>query len=104
MNSVSRERRDSKVQKKNSRGREKEEESEELEVKEETIPNPPAQLWHQEGAQQLRKAEPRRSKEVDRALATVHLAPPLLEKRNRVNTCFLFARSRRLRAPGAPPR
>ena len=53
MNSVSRERRDSKVQKKNSREREKEEESEELEVKEERIPHPPAQLWHQEGAQQL---------------------------------------------------
>ena len=75
-----------------------------MEVEEESTPLPPSQLWHQEGAQQLLKAEPRRSKEVDPVLATVHLAAPLLGKRNPPITCFLYARPRRLRAPGAPPR
>ena len=75
-----------------------------MEVKEEKIPHRPAQLWHQEGAQQLLKAEPRRSKEVDRALATSHLEPPLLEKRNPLIVFFLYAWPRRLRAPVAPPR
>ena len=64
------------------------EEEEELEVEEESTPHPPVQLWHQEGAQQLSKAEPRRSKEVDTALATVHVTLPLLRKWNPVYTCF----------------
>ena len=70
------------------REREKEEEEGVVEVEEESTPRPPAQLWHQEGAQQLLKAKPRQSKEVDPALATVHIAPPLLEKRSRLITCF----------------
>ena len=41
-----------------------------MEAKEKTIPHPPEQLWHQEGAQQLLKAEPRRSPKFDPALAT----------------------------------
>ena len=77
-----------KIQKKKARDREKEEEGEELEVKEESAPRPPAQLWHQEGAQQLSKAEPHWSKGVDAALATDHVEPPFLRKRNRVYTCF----------------
>ena len=60
-------------------------------MKEETASHPPALLWHLEGAQQLLKAEPRQSKETDPALATVHIAPPLLEKWSRLIVCFLFA-------------
>ena len=76
------------IQKRRARDREKEEEEDEWEVKEESAPRPPAQLWHQEGAQQLSKAEPRRSKEGDAALATDHAAPPFLRKRNHEYTCF----------------
>ena len=57
-------------------------------MEEESTSHPPAQLWHQEGAQQLSKAEPRRSKEVDAALATDHVEPPFLRKRSRVYTYF----------------
>ena len=61
-------------------------------MKEESTPHPPVQLRHQEGAQQLLKAESRRKLEVDPALATVHVAPPLLEKQSRLIVFFIFAR------------
>ena len=64
-----------------------------MEVEEETEPHPSNQLWHQEGAQQLAKAEPRRSLELDAALATGHAAPPFWEKRDRRNTYFLLRTS-----------
>ena len=57
-----------------------------MEVEEESTPRPPAQLWHQEGAQQLSKAKPRRRLELDAALATDHVEPPFLRKRSRVYT------------------
>ena len=62
-------------------------------MEEEIAPHPPDQLWHQEGAQQLAKAEPRRSFGGDAALAPDLAAPPFWEKRNRRNAYFTFARS-----------
>ena len=80
------------IQKRRERDREKEEEEDEWEVKEESAPRPPAQLWHQEGAQQLSKAQPRRSKELDAALASDHVELPFLQKRSRLIVFFIFAR------------
>ena len=59
-----------------------------MEVKESSTPHSPDQLWHQEGAQQLSKAEPRRSKGGDAALAPDLVAPPFLEKQSRLIAYF----------------
>ena len=73
-------------------------------MEETSRPHPLAQLWHQEGAQQSQKAMPPPEPDADRALAVFHIKPPLLGKLDAEHVCFLFARARRLRAPGAPPR
>ena len=57
-------------------------------MEEKAAPHPPNQLWHQEGAQQLSKAEPRRRTNGDAALATDHAAPPFLGKQSRRNAYF----------------
>ena len=74
-----------------------------MEVKESSTPHPPDQLWHQEGAQQLAKAEPRRSLHGDAALATDHAPPPFLGKRSPVYAYFTFARSTSTSSHRRPP-
>ena len=74
-----------------------------VEVKEESCPRPPAQLWHEEGAQQLWKAEPSPEPEVDHAIAVDHPEPPFLGKPNPENAYFLYARPTSTTTPGASP-
>ena len=62
-------------------------------MEEETEPHPSNQLWHQEGAQQLAKAEPRRRTHGDAALATDLAKPPFVGKRIRAIVYFLLRTS-----------
>ena len=81
------------IQKTIAREIEEEEEGEKWEVEEETEPHPPAQLWHQEGAQQLAKAEPPPEQGGDAALATDLAKPPFVGKRIRAIAYFLLRTS-----------